>query len=94
MANENKTTITPSKLEAKGWVKLNDAVIFMEKKLPNLNPLNDDEETDISLIWHRLNNTATFAVQLGESGMLNINVNTMEELKYFEDKLLFFDPNF
>jgi len=66
----------------------------MEKALENNNPINDDEDSDITLVLHRSFNVKMFAVQLGECGMLNFKADTISELKDFESKLLFFDPNF
>jgi len=89
------TTITKELLISDGWEFVqDDPSISMEKKLANHNPICEDETTDIYLAIHNDYNVNMFAVILGECGMLNFKAESMEELKDFESKILFFDPNF
>lgn len=91
-----ETAITIELLESRGWVKTpkDSPICFMEKKIENANPLNASEDTDISLIIHGMYNSENFAVLLPDGGMLNFNVETMEQLDLFEKMIVFYDAPF
>ena len=90
-----RTKITKELLSEDGWVYSDGQVIFMEKEIPNRNPINNaKDETGISLVLHGLYNSSTFAVSFPDGGMLNFAANSMEDLKKFEQMLNFYDPNF
>lgn len=88
------TAITIDALWADGWIKTNDPVTPMQKKIENINPLNASEDSDIKLVIHRMYNTESFAVVLPDGGLLNFHVGSMDELKAFEKAIVFYDPPF
>ena len=87
------TKITKEELFKNGWIELKDNQgVFIEKLIKNRNPINDTpEDTDIKLIVHYFFNVEQFAVLLPDGGMLNFNVESMEELNEFESKINFYD---
>jgi len=86
------TTITKENLIADGWIESKDPVTFITKEIENRNPINSTpEDTSIRLIIHGMYNDQTFAVAFPNGAMLNFAVNSMEELKEFESRLLFYD---
>lgn len=86
--------ITKDLLLASGWEKTDDPTYPFEKKLPNRNPLNDDEETDVKLVIHNLYNTLTVAVMFSDGGMLNFSINEFSDLTTLERMINFYDPPF
>lgn len=96
MPKKTGTPITQETLKADGWI-ITETVLecLAEKKIENRNQINSTpEDSDISLIVHAMYNTNTFAVQLPDGGLLNIVVNSMEELQSFEKAIDFYDPPF
>lgn len=86
--------ITVAQLLSNGWSRTEDSTVPYEKKIPNRNPLNNSEETEIVLVVHSLYNVWRFAIQFPDGGLLNFTANTMQELQEFEKRLDFFDPPF
>lgn len=90
-----KTDLTRENLLADGWTDVNkSATTYAEKLIPNRNPINASEDSNIKLILHGMYNSHTFAILLPDGGMLNFVANSMKELKEFEEKLAFYDPPF
>lgn len=86
------STIKMEDLIADGWNATLDTAFPFEKKLPNRNPLNDDEEeTGIKLVIHLMYNTTQLALALPDGGLININVASMRALKQFENAIDFYD---
>lgn len=94
MNNENKPVFTSDQLIEYGFVKTNDEIMPFKKDIENKNPLNASEDSNISLVIHTLFNKPTFAVLLPDGGMLNVAINSIEELRDFEKKITFYDPPF
>lgn len=92
----NTEKLTVEQLKEHGWVSTpEDApVCVLEKKIPNCNPLNASEDTNISLIVHGMYNEPQFAVLLPDGGMLNFNFETLEQLQLFEKMIAFYDAPF
>ena len=91
----DKCTITKELLVSDGWTETaNDPTCFAEKKIPNRNPTNNSDDTDIKLILHPLYNSTNFAVVFPDGGMLNFVANSMEELHEFENKITFYESPF
>lgn len=88
------TAVTIDALWSDGWIKTNDPVTPMQKKIENINPLNDSEDSDIKLVIHKMYNTESFAIVFPDGGLLNFHVGSMEELKAFEKAIVFYDPPF
>jgi hypothetical protein len=71
---------------------MDDPVFPIEKPLPNNNPINNnDEDTGIKLVIHKMYNSEVFAVLFPDGGLLNFSVANMEELKAFESAIEFYD---
>lgn len=85
-------------LTKRGWVETTPEtgapLFLMEKKIENINPINASEDTNISLVVHRLLNVPKFAILLPDGGMLNFNFETLEQLDLFEEMIEFYDCNF
>lgn len=96
MPKKKGTPITQETLKGDGWIITETLPERLaKKKIENRNPINNTpEDSDISLIVHAMYNTNTFAVQLPDGGLLNIVVNSMEELQAFEKAIDFYDPPF
>lgn len=89
------TKITIEALKKDGWkINKRDPTCIAEKKIENRNPLNNSEDSDLKLIIHGMYNSNDFAILLPDGGMLNFSVNTMEQLKTFENAINFYDPPF
>lgn len=90
---ENKVAnITKEQLLADGWKETGDPVHILEKDIENTNPINNNpEDTDIKLCIHGMYNQWTFAVVFPSGAMLNFVANSMDELKSFENAILFYD---
>ena len=86
--------ITKEALLQDGWVETEDPAWPAQKKLENLNPLNNSEDSDIKLVVHGMYNSSQFAVLLPDGGLLNFSPSSMEELKAFETMISFYDPPF
>lgn len=87
-----KSTISPEQLINDGWVKTDDSIVLYEKKIENKNPLNaTPEDTDISLVLHRLFGSPMFGVSFPNGSMLNFFAESIEDLKKFEEMILFYD---
>lgn len=89
-----KSDITLEALKADGWKETKDSTVFAEKKIPNRNPLNASEDSDITLVIHGMYNDQTFAVSFPDGGLLNFSIATMAELQAFEKAIMFYDPPF
>jgi hypothetical protein len=86
------SSITVEELLADGWVKTNDPVIPIEKKIQNRNPLNcADEDTGIRLVVHGMYNSQNLAVLFPDGGFLNFSCASMKQLKAFEKAIDFYD---
>lgn len=96
MAKQKVSDITPELLIKDGWVENEDKTdpFRFEKKLPNRNPLNASEDSDISLVLHFMYNCPTFAIAIPDGAMLNFVANSMKELKFIETRINFYDPPF
>jgi hypothetical protein len=77
-----------------GWTETGELGFFMEKAIPNRNPINNSEDSEIKLIIHGMYNQQTFAILLPDGGMLNFVANSLKELKAFEERIFFYDPPF
>ena len=89
------TQITKETLITDGWQLVKDEpFIGMAKKIENANPFCKDETTDIYLIMLGSLGMNMPSVSLGKCGALYFKVDSMEELKELESKILFFEPNF
>lgn len=88
--------ITLELLKERGWVETEEdaPACFIEKKIENRNPLNNGEDTDISLIIHGMYNGNNFAILLPDGAMLNLNIETIEQLDMFERMIDFYDAPF
>lgn len=85
-----KPTISPEQLINDGWVKTDDGIVLYEKKIEN--PLiAAPEDTDISLVLHRLFGSPMFGVSFPNGSMLNFFAESIEDLKKFEEMILFYD---
>lgn len=90
-----KSSIHKDDLLKDGWVETpGDPTTFCEKKLPNRNPINSGEDSDIKLVLHPMYNSTTFAVALPNGALLNFVANTMDDLRAFENAITFYDPEF
>lgn len=94
MSKAKKAAITEVEMLKDGWVKTDDRVFLFKKKIPNRNPINDSEDSEIELVVHGMYNCWTFAIVLPDGGMLNFVANSMKELKDFENRINFYDPPF
>ena len=94
MPKTKVSNITKELLLADGWAETEDPIWPVQKKLENLNPLNNSEDSDIKLVVHRMYNTDQFAILLPDGGLLNFSPASMEELKAFETMVSFYDPPF
>lgn len=89
------TQITKETLIADGWQLAKDEpFIAMWKKIENANPFCKDETTDIHLSVLGSFGMNMPSVMLEKCGALYFKVDSMEELKELESKILFFEPNF
>ena len=94
MSKKKYADISIEQLLKDGWVKQEDPVFPFKKPIENRNPLNNSEDSDISLVLHGMYNSNTFAVLLPDGGMINFVANSMKELHEFEQKINFYDPPF
>lgn len=86
--------IKEAEMIADGWIKSTEQppIILFEKPMKNRNPINNTpEDTDIKLIFHGYYNQWTFAILFPNGAMLNFVANSMDELRDFENRLLFYD---
>jgi hypothetical protein len=86
--------ITEAHLIEDGWTKTVHPVYPFQKSVPNRNPLNNSEDSEIRLVIHGMYNAWRFAIALPDGGLLNFVVNSMRELKDFESRIDFYDPPF
>lgn len=87
-----KAEFTKEDLIKNGWVEIKDDVVYMEKLIPNRNPLNaTPEDTDIKLIIHGYMGGQSFAVLFPDGGMLNFVANSIKDLNKFESMINFYD---
>lgn len=77
-----------------GFEKTSDSVYLFEKILPNNNPLNESEETQLKIIVHTLYNVPSFAIVFPDGGMLNLNIKNFAQLPVIEAMINFYDPSF
>jgi hypothetical protein len=92
--NQETCAIQIEELESNGWHRTPDKVFPMEKSISNNNPLNASEDSDLKLVIHGMYNQPQFAILLPDGGLLNFNVNTIQELVAFENSIDFYDPPF
>lgn len=84
--------ITKEELLANGWVETDNDVFIYKKEIENRNPLNNDpEDTGISLVVHGMYNYWTTAIALPDGGLLNLKVETINDLKKVEEYINFYD---
>lgn len=94
MNTVKKAKISEAEMIADGWIKSTEvpAIILFEKPIENRNPINNSpEDTDIKLILHGYYNSWTFAVLFPSGAMLNFVANSIQELRDFENRLMFYD---
>ena len=92
-----QTIITPEILKSNGWdirEGVESVITLAEKKIPNTNPINSSEDSEIKLVLHRDFGQIQFAIQLPCGGRVNFNVESMEQLNEFEKMIDFYNPNF
>lgn len=89
-----KSDISEEAMIAAGWTKSGDPVFLFEKEIPNDNPINDSEDSQLRVVVHGMYNCWTFAILLPDGGLLNFVANSMKELQDFEDRITFYDPPF
>jgi hypothetical protein len=94
MEEAKKAAISMEQLLEDGWVKTDDDVFIVEKKITNENPINNSEDSEIRLVVHGMYNKWVFAIVLPDGGMLNFWANSMKQLKEFENHISFYDPPF
>ena len=89
------TEITKELLEQDGWIEMEgDSRLFywMEKKLPNNNPINNDpDDTGISLVLHNDFNEPQIGILFPDGGKLNLIIEDFEHLKRIENSIAFYD---
>lgn len=86
-----KAKFTKEDLIKEGWKELTDDMFYMEKEIPNRNPLNKTpEDTDIKLVLHGYMGQS-FAVLFPDGGMLNFVANSLKDLRKFESMINFYD---
>lgn len=88
------TSITDKDMIDNGWEKSSDPTYLFNKKIPNRNPLNASEDSDLHLTVHCLFNSWQFAVVMPDGGFLNFTAKNIEELCEFESRINFYDPPF
>lgn len=89
-----KSNISKEKLLKAGWIETTDSCFPVKKVIPNRNPINNSEDSEINLVLHGMYNGWTFAVLFPDGGLLNFVANSMDELTEFEEKINFYDPSF
>lgn len=83
--------MTKEELINNGWIEIkNDPIFLFEKKLKNNNPFNKDD-TDISLVVHRFYNDIGIGMMLPNGGLVELNINNLNDVSILENMVLFYD---
>lgn len=85
------TEITNEALIAAGWKETGDGVSPLRKVLSDLEE-NDPDDGEIALNVHWMYNVPMIALSLPDGALLNINVESMEQLEAFEKMIHSYDP--
>lgn len=84
--------VTKEELLKNGWKETGERLFPLEKEIENRNPLNNDpEDTEIKLVVHGMYNDLTIALMLPDGGLLNLNIETIDDLASFEKMIAFYD---
>jgi hypothetical protein len=90
---EFKKPITKEELLANGWEETNDAVFPIKKCLSDKEHEDyDAEEGDIELVIHGMHNIWAFGLSLPDGGLVDIVVDSIEQLNMFEKMIAGYNP--
>lgn len=92
---KTESSITKELLLENGWVETGDPVFPMKKGLTDKEAEGYDEnDGELDMVLHGMQNRWMFAVSIPNGGLLNINPGSMKQLNAFEKMILGFEPNY
>lgn len=90
--DKNTSTITKEQLLASGWIETIDTTFPLERNITTKDEDYNPDDGELKMVVHRMYNTPIIALLLPDGGLLNIAVQTIEELNDFIRKISSYDP--
>lgn len=87
--------MTKEDLLSNGWVLTNDPIFPITKCLTDKEHEDyDEEDGELSLVVHYMRNIESFAISMPDGGLLDLNISSIDDLKFIEKMILGYMPNY